>query len=167
MRGLTSKRIVHLEPNQITAVAASNRRFKRQPPAQLCEELRAQPRFANDKCACGAHVHGIVAAQFSGKQTGTKSPPSSNVDTPNEDDQCHAVHCCSTEGRRRSGSARDGRSGVASSLLDRNGSRKILLQSPPLTFAMRLHLHAADPHFARTFQRRQLDLRSHPRQQRE
>ena len=51
---------------------------------QFGKELCAQPRFANDKRACGAHVHGIVDAQFFGEHARTKSPVSSNVDTPEE-----------------------------------------------------------------------------------
>src|SRR5439155_937286 len=80
--------------------------FKRQLPAQLGKELCAQPRFANDKRACGAHVHGIIEAQFFGEHARTKSPVSSNIDTPEENNQSHAAHCCSTEASRRSGSGR-------------------------------------------------------------
>jgi hypothetical protein len=47
----------------------------------ILQELCAQPRFANDKRACGTHVHGIVDAQFFGEHARTKSPVSSNVDT--------------------------------------------------------------------------------------
>jgi hypothetical protein len=54
---------------------------------------------------------------------------------------------------------------VASSLLDRDGSRQILFESPPLALAMRLHRSATDPHFARTLQCGQLDLGGHPSRQ--
>ena len=73
------------------AVAESDCCFKRQLPAQFGKELCAQTRFANDKRACGAHVHGIVDAQFFGEHARTKSPVSSNVDTPEENDQSHAA----------------------------------------------------------------------------
>jgi hypothetical protein len=105
-RWLSSKRIGHFQSNQIAAVAEGDCCFKRQLPAQLGKELCAQPRFANDKRACGAHIHGIVDAQFFGKQARTKSPVSSNVDTPEENDQSHAAHCCSTEVSGSSGSHR-------------------------------------------------------------
>src|SRR5215831_17746248 len=78
--------------------------LQRQLPAQFGKELCAQLGFANDKRACGAHVHGIVDAQFFGEHARTKSPVPSNVDTPEENDQRHAAHCCSTEVSRRSGS---------------------------------------------------------------
>ena len=54
----------------------------------------------------GTHVYGIVDAQFFGEHARTKSPVSSHVDTPEENDQSHAAHCCSTEVSRRSGSGR-------------------------------------------------------------
>src|ERR1700690_2555603 len=114
-RWLSSKRIVHFQSNQITALAESDGCFKRQLPAQLGKELCAQPRFANDKRACGAHVHGIVDAQFFGEHARTKSPVSSYVDTPEENDQSHAAHCCNTEASRSSGSGW----GAVRSLTDR------------------------------------------------
>jgi hypothetical protein len=65
--------------------------LKRQLPAQFRKELCAQPRFANDKRACGAYLHGIVDAQFFGENARTKSPMSSNVDAPEENDQSPAA----------------------------------------------------------------------------
>src|SRR5207248_8209268 len=96
---LGSKWIAALQSNEITAVAIRDRCFKRQLAAQFGKKLRARPGFANDKRAGGAHVCCTVGGQFPGERARTKSPVSSNVDTPEEDDQSHAAQTAPAKGQ--------------------------------------------------------------------
>ncbi len=92
-RWLSSKRIVNFQSDQITGVAESDCCFKRQLPAQLGKELCTRSRFSNDKCACSADIHDVIAAQFSCEHARTKSPVS-DVDTPEDGDvslKCHRL----------------------------------------------------------------------------
>jgi hypothetical protein len=50
------------------AIVASRGSFRRKFGKELC----AQPMFSNDERACGAHVHGIVDAQFLASTLGRK-----------------------------------------------------------------------------------------------
>jgi hypothetical protein len=59
---LGSKRIFHLQADQIATLAEYNLRFEWQLPEQFSTELRSWAGFANDKRACSTHIHDTMVA---------------------------------------------------------------------------------------------------------
>ena len=86
---LSSKRILHLQADEIAAVAEHNFRFEWQLPEQFGTELCSRSRLTNDKRACGTHIHDIIVAEFSCEDAGAKRPVSANIDISEEDHESH------------------------------------------------------------------------------
>jgi hypothetical protein len=91
VEGLSSKRILPFQSDQILGVAACHYRFKRQLPTQLDKKLSARTGFSDDQCSCRADIHDIIGGQVSGEHAGAKSPVSSHVDSPEENKQSHTA----------------------------------------------------------------------------
>src|SRR5207245_3132095 len=81
--------MLRLQPDKIAAVAQHDYRCEWQLPQQCGTEPRSRSRFANDKCACGTHIHDIIVAQFSCEDAWAKRPVPANIDTPEEHNESH------------------------------------------------------------------------------
>jgi len=81
-------------------MVASNGSFRRNSARTLCAT-----QVCERQRACGAHVHGIVDAQFFGEHARTKRPVSSTL-IPRRKRSKPYRHFCSTEVSTRSGSGR-------------------------------------------------------------
>src|SRR5262245_8184923 len=82
--------MIRLQADQIAALTEHDIRIERQLAKQFSTELCSRSRLANDKRACGPHVHDIVVGQFFSEDAWAKRPVSANIDTPEESDESHA-----------------------------------------------------------------------------
>ena len=81
--------MLRLQTDKLAAVAEHDYRCEWQFPEQCSPELCSRSRFANDKRACGTHIHDIIVAQLSCEDAGAKRPVPANIDTPEENHESH------------------------------------------------------------------------------
>ena len=83
------ERMLHLQTDQVTAIAERDHSPDRKFSTQARKKLCARSRVSHHERACGTHVHDIVIAESFGEDTWAQYPVPTNVYSPEQNDRSH------------------------------------------------------------------------------